>query len=233
MKKKLGISMPVWTSRGTSEGEKISPARIFSRWGLKPHAFTLCLVPLGLLIHDAFTGGNGANPVQYLVRATGDWALRFMLIALAVTPLRQVTGWNALARLRRMLGLFAFAYTALHTLAYFGIDQHFDFAVLWDDVVKRLYITVGTASLVMLIPLAVTSTDKMARRLGGVHWRKLHRFAYPAAAAGVLHYYLYAKTGAAQPLIYGSILAALLTVRLITRARKATPISQPGPAPVS
>jgi sulfoxide reductase heme-binding subunit YedZ len=225
--------MPAWTSRRTSEAEGIAVARIFSRWGLKPLAFVLCLIPLALLLRDAFTGGIGANPVQYLVRTTGDWALRFMLIALAVTPLRRVTGWNALARLRRMLGLFAFAYTALHTLAYFGIDQHFDLALLWDDVVKRLYITVGTVSLVMLLPLAVTSTDKMARRLGGPSWRKLHRFAYPAAVAGVLHYYLYAKAGATQPLIYGLFLAVLLTVRLAARTRKATSISQPEPAQAS
>jgi sulfoxide reductase heme-binding subunit YedZ len=233
MKKKLDISMPAWISRETSEAEESAAARTFSRWGLKPLAFAVCLIPLELLVWNAFTGGIGANPVQYLVRYTGDWALRFMLIAFGVTPLRRTTGWNALARLRRMLGLFAFAYTALHTLVYFGIDQHFDPAMLWDDVIKRLYITVGTISLVMLIPLAVTSTDKMARRLGGRYWRKLHRLAYPAAAAGVLHYYLYAKTGAAQPLIYALILAVLLTVRLLTRLRKATPISQPGPAPAS
>ena len=195
--------------------------RAFLRRWFKPLVFTLCLVPLSLLVVRAFTGGLGANPVEFIIRYLGDWALRFLLIALAVTPVRILTGWNEVARLRRMLGLFAFTYVILHLLAYTGIDQGFDLAGLLNDVVKRIYITLGMAALAMLIPLAVTSTDGMIRRLGGKRWRALHRLAYPAGVAAVIHYFLMIKAGYQQPMIYAVVLAVLLGIRFLKRVRTA------------
>jgi sulfoxide reductase heme-binding subunit YedZ len=187
------------------------------RW-LKPLVFMLCLVPLAALIARGLTDDLSANPVEFIIRYLGDWALRFLLLALAVTPVRLVTGWNEVARLRRMLGLFAFTYVVLHLLAYTGVDQGFDLVGLWNDIMKRIYITVGMAAFVILLPLAVTSTDAMIRRLGGARWRMLHRLAYPAGVLAVIHYFLMIKAGYQQPLVYAVILAALLGLRLFKRA---------------
>lgn len=188
------------------------------RW-LKPAVFILCLVPLALLIVRGFTNDLSANPVEFIIRNLGDWALRFLLLALAVTPVRLVTGWNAVARLRRMLGLFAFTYVVLHLLAYTGLDQGFDLVGLWNDVMKRIYITVGMTAFVMLLPLAITSTDAMIRKLGGARWRALHRLAYPAGVLAVIHYFLMIKAGYQQPTIYAVILAVLLGIRILDRFR--------------
>jgi len=165
----------------------------------------------------AFKGGSsalGANPIEFMIRYLGDWALRFLLIALAVTPLRLVTGWNIVARLRRMLGLFAFFYVCVHVMTYVGVDHTFDWVTIWADIVKRTYITVGMVALLMLTPLAITSTDKMIRRLGGARWRKLHMLVYPAAIAGVIHYFLMIKAGFQLPLIHAVILTVLFGIRL-------------------
>lgn len=186
------------------------------RW-LKPVVFLLCLVPLAALVARALTDDLSANPVEFIIRYLGDWALRFLLLALAVTPVRLVTGWNEVARLRRMLGLFAFTYVLLHLLAYTGVDQGFDLVGLWNDIMKRIYITVGMAAFAILLPLAVTSTDAMIRRLGGARWRMLHRLAYPAGVLAVIHYFLMIKAGYQQPMVYAAILAALLGVRLFKR----------------
>jgi sulfoxide reductase heme-binding subunit YedZ len=186
---------------------------------LKPAVFVLCLMPLLWLLVLGLEGQLGANPIERIIRYLGDWALRFLLIALAVTPLRLVTGWLWVARLRRMLGLFAFTYVVLHMLAYVGLDQIFDFAAIWKDILKRIYITLGMAALAMLIPLAVTSTDGMVRRMGGRAWRLLHRLVYPAGVAGVIHYFLMIKAGYTQPMIYAAILAALFAVRLARSVR--------------
>jgi len=191
--------------------------RSLARRFLKPAVFVLCLLPLAWLLTRTATNQLSANPVEDIIRTLGDWALRFLLIALAVTPLRLVTGWNEIGRLRRMIGLFAFTYVVMHMLAYIGIDQHFDMKGLLEDVAKRIYITFGMAAFAMLIPLAVTSTDGMIRRLGGAHWRRLHRLVYPAGIAGVIHYFLMIKAGYMQPLIYALILAALFGVRLYKR----------------
>jgi sulfoxide reductase heme-binding subunit YedZ len=193
--------------------------RVFLRRWFKPLVFVLCLVPLALLVARAFTNDLSANPVEFIIRYLGDWALRFLLIALAVTPLRLLTAWTEIARLRRMLGLFAFTYVVLHLLAYTGIDQGFDLVGLWNDVVKRIYITVGMAAFAMLLPLAVTSTDGMIRRLGAKRWRALHRLAYPAGVAAVIHYFLMIKAGYQQPMIYAVSLAVLLGIRLLKRIR--------------
>ncbi len=191
-----------------------STLRDLVRRALKPVVFILCLLPLVWLIAQGLTGGLGANPIEALIRGLGDWALRFLLIALAVTPVRIITGWLGIARLRRMLGLFAFFYVMLHVLSYVGLDQLFNLARLWDDVVKRIYITFGMAAFLMLIPLAITSTDKMVKRLGGTTWRRLHRAVYVAAIAATIHYFLMIKAGYTEPMIYAAILAVLFAVRL-------------------
>ena len=200
-----------------------SPAPAFSwdrflKRALKPAVHVLCLVPLAWIVYRTFTNDLGANPVEAIIRYLGDWALRFLLIALAVTPLRILTGWNIVGRLRRMLGLYAFAYVILHLTGYVVIDHFFDWTTIWKDIVKRTYITVGMAALLMLLPLAVTSTDGMIRRLGGARWRKLHMLVYPAGIAGVIHYFLMIKAGFQQPLLYAVILTALFGVRLYKRA---------------
>lgn len=194
-----------------------SPAwswRAFFRRALKPVVFVLCLLPLAWLVYRTFTNDLGANPIEAIIRYLGDWALRFLLIALAVTPVRMLTGWLLVARLRRMLGLFAFFYVVIHISGYVVLDHMFDWPTIWKDIVKRYYITVGMAALLMLIPLAITSTDKMIRRLGGRAWQRLHLLVYPAANLGVIHYFLMIKAGYQEPLIYAVILAGLFGVRL-------------------
>ncbi|MGE5476431.1 MAG: sulfite oxidase heme-binding subunit YedZ [Bacteroidales bacterium] len=184
-----------------------------SRW-LKPAVFAVSLLPLAWLVWHALFGYLGVNPVETLNRTLGDWALRFVLIALAVTPLRKVTGWAPLARLRRMLGLFAFFYVCLHLSSYVGIDLYFDWPALLKDVVKRRYITLGMVAFVLLLPLAATSTDRMIRRLGGRNWRRLHLLVFPIAVLGVAHYWMMVKADIRQPALYAAVLAALLLYRL-------------------
>lgn len=184
------------------------------RWLVKPVVFVLALVPLALLIHSAVNDGLGANPIETINRYTGDWTLRLLLITLAVTPLRKLTGWHMLIRLRRMLGLFTFFYACLHFLSWIWLDQYFDIHAILKDVAKRPFITLGFTCFILLIPLAVTSTNAMVRRLGGRHWQRLHRLVYAIGAGGVVHFLWLVKSDIAQPLIYGVILAALLGFRL-------------------
>lgn len=184
-----------------------------ARW-LKPSVFVLALLPLVWLTWRALTDQLGVNPVETLNRFLGDWALRFLLIALAVTPLRRLTHWAPLARLRRMLGLFAFFYVCLHLASYVGVDLYFDWAALWKDIAKRTYITLGMAAVLLLVPLAVTSTDGMIRRLGGRAWRRLHMLVFPAAILGVAHYWMMVKADIRQPLLHAAVLAVLLGSRL-------------------
>lgn len=183
------------------------------RW-LKPLVFAASLLPLAWLGWQAAYGSLGVNPVETLNRTLGDWALRFLLLALAVTPLRQWTGWAPLARLRRMMGLFAFFYVSLHLASYVGVDLFFDWAALWKDVVKRTYITLGMGCFLLLLPLALTSTDGMIRRLGGKAWRKLHRLVFPAAILGVAHFWMMVKADLREPVVYALVLAVLLGWRL-------------------
>jgi sulfoxide reductase heme-binding subunit YedZ len=183
---------------------------------LKLLLFFVCLVPLAILVMQAFgvAGmGLGANPVEELIHRFGLWGLRFLLITLAISPLRNLTGWNWLIRLRRMFGLFSFFYILMHFLAYSGIDQRFDLAAILEDVVKRPFITIGFTAFLLLIPLAVTSTNAMMRRLGR-RWQKLHRLVYLVAILGVWHFYWQVKLDTLEPLIYIVILAVLLGYRL-------------------
>jgi sulfoxide reductase heme-binding subunit YedZ len=188
-------------------------AILSSKW-TKVVVFVLCLVPLLVLIHRSLHGHLGANPVEFLQHATGDWTLRFLVFTLAITPLRKLLRLPELIRFRRMLGLFAFFYVCLHFITYIGPDQNFSLTAMWQDVAKRKYITVGFIGFVLLIPLAITSTAGWIRRLGGKRWQVLHRAIYAAAICGVIHYYWLVKSDVRAPLFYGALVAVLLLWRL-------------------
>lgn len=181
---------------------------------LKVGVFAACLVPLGVLGWNALTNNLGANPIDEITDQTGIWTLRFLLITLAVTPARRLTGWNRVIQLRRMLGLFAFFYASLHFLTYVWLDQFFVVEDIIADVMERPFITVGFTCFVLLIPLAVTSTTAMIKRLGGKWWQRLHRLVYAIAIGGVVHFLWLVKADTQRPLIYGSLLAILLAYRL-------------------
>jgi methionine sulfoxide reductase heme-binding subunit len=189
------------------------PSLLANKW-TKPAVFLLCLVPLGILVGLALTANLGANPVEFMQHATGDWTLRFLVITLSITPLRKLLKLPELIRFRRMLGLFAFFYACLHFLTYLGPDQSFDLAAIWKDVAKRPFITVGFTAFLLLIPLAVTSTAGWIRRLGGRRWQMLHRAIYISAICGVIHYYWLVKSAVLRPLTYAAIVAVLLLWRL-------------------
>ena len=182
----------------------------------KPVVFALCLLPLALLTLRAFEVGGlglGANPVEELLHQLGRWGLKFLLITLAITPLRRWTTWNWLIRFRRMLGLFAFFYVVLHFVTYAVLDQGLELALIVEDVIKRPYITLGMTGLLLLVPLAVTSTRGMMRRLGK-RWVLLHRLVYLIAILGVWHFYWQVKLDTLDALTYALILVVLLATRL-------------------
>ncbi|PWG60916.1 sulfite oxidase heme-binding subunit YedZ [Sediminicurvatus halobius] len=180
--------------------------------------FGLCLAPAGLLLRDLFTGGLGVNPVETLLRELGDWGLRLLLVTLAITPLRWLTGAAWLIRLRRMLGLFAFSYVVLHLSVFVVFEHSLRLAGILDDIANRPYILVGFSAFLLLVPLAVTSTQGWMRRLGR-RWKQLHWLVYPAAILGVAHFFLLIKANRwTEPLIYAGILATLLGYRLARRA---------------
>jgi len=183
------------------------------RW-FKPVVFLACLIPLALLGWKAYTSGLGANPIEVITHATGDWTLRFLLITLAITPIRKLTGQLWLIRYRRMFGLFAFFYATLHFLTYIWLDKFFDLHEMLHDVAKRRFITVGFTGFVLMIPLALTSTQGWIRRLGGKRWQALHRLIYFSAIAGVIHYWWLVKADIRNPLKYGAILTVLLGYRI-------------------
>lgn len=184
---------------------------------VKAALFVLCLYPLASLVWLGFTGGLGADPVEYIRRSTGTWTLDFLIITLSITPLRRVTGWHWLVRLRRMFGLYAFFYAAIHVVTYLWLDQLFDLDAIWRDVAKRPLIAAGFLSFVLMVPLAATSTDRMVRRLGGRRWQQFHRAVYLVAVAGVVHFWWLVKLDYTRPLIYSVIIGALLFTRLVFR----------------
>ena len=191
---------------------------------LKVAVFAASLWPFAALVAGAFGLAGfdlGANPVEALIHGTGIWALNFLLITLAVTPLRRLSGWNWLIRFRRMLGLFAFFYASMHFTAYAVIDQRLDLGVIVEDILQRPFITIGMLGLLLLLPLAVTSTRGMVRRLGR-HWQRLHRLVYVIAPLGVWHFYWQEKQDVREPLVYAAMLAALLLFRVIRRRRVVT-----------
>jgi sulfoxide reductase heme-binding subunit YedZ len=182
----------------------------------KPVVFLVCLIPLVFLSLRAFEVaglGLGANPIEELLHELGRWGLKFLLLGLSITPLRRWTGWNWLLRFRRMLGLFAFFYIVLHFLTYAILDQGLDIAAIVEDVIKRPYITLGMTGLLLLIPLAITSTKGMMRRLGR-RWQKLHRLVYVIAIAGVWHFYWQVKLDTLDASLYALVLTVLLATRV-------------------
>jgi sulfoxide reductase heme-binding subunit YedZ len=188
-------------------------ALLINKW-TKVTVFLLCLAPFAELLWRIFKSELGANPVEFLQHATGDWTLRFLVFTLSITPFRKLFKLPDLIRFRRMLGLFAFFYVCLHFLTYLGPDQAFDLSAMWKDVAKRPFITVGFLGFVLLVPLAITSTAGWIRRLGGKRWQLLHRSIYFAAVCGVIHYYWLVKSDVRKPLFYGALVGILLLWRL-------------------
>ena len=195
----------------------LSP-RVFA-W-TKAVIFVLCLGPLARLVIGAPLDLLGVNPVETIRRSTGTWTLVFVLATLSVTPLRRFTGWHWLARLRRMLGLYAFFYAVLHLVSYVWLEQFFDGAAIVKDIVKRPFITIGFAAFAMMVPLAVTSTDAMVRRMGAKNWIALHRLVYALSVCGVIHYWWLVKRDITQPAIYALVLALLLGYRAASAFRR-------------
>lgn len=188
---------------------------LLSRWA-KPALFLLALLPLAWLVFAAATDRLGANPAEALIRSGGDWTLRLLCLTLAVTPLRQLTGWSALARLRRMLGLFTFFYALLHFLSYAWLDMGFDLTAIVADIAKRPFILVGTAALLLLLPLAATSFNRAIRALGAKRWQALHRLVYGIAGLALLHFFWMraGKNDFGEVAVYAAIVAALLGWRV-------------------
>jgi methionine sulfoxide reductase heme-binding subunit len=176
--------------------------------------FLVCLVPLGMVVLRAVQRDLTANPIEFITHTTGDWTLRFLVITLAISPLRKILRLPQLIRFRRMLGLFAFFYACLHFSTWIGLDKFFDWTEMWKDVQKRRFITVGFTGFVLMIPLAITSTAGWIRRLGGKRWQMLHRAVYLSAIAGVIHYYWLVKSDVRKPLQYAAMVGALLAWRL-------------------
>jgi len=192
----------------------------FIRRIVKPVVFAAALGPFGWLVYNAFWGDLGVNPVETITNYSGITTLRLIAITLALTPARWISGFNPIILFRRMIGLFAFFYGTLHFMTYFILDQSLQFGGVWDDVVKRPYITAGFTGFVLMIPLAITSTQGWIRRLGGRRWNLLHRLIYITALAAVLHYFWKVKLDTTYPVYYGMLMGVLLTARLVQRARK-------------
>jgi len=190
--------------------------RLLSHRWAKPLVFALCLLPLSWLLYLVAQDQLGANPQEALIRATGDWALRFLVIVLAVTPLRELSGLSALARYRRMLGVFMYFYALLHFLSYSGFDMGFDVADIFNDIVKRPFILVGSLALLLLTPLAATSFNAAIRAVGAQRWQRLHRLVYAVAGLAILHFFWMraGKNDFAEVAVYAGILALLLGWRL-------------------
>ena len=215
--------MQAWISRSTTD--RLPPVDV-NRWLLrreaKPLLFGLALLPLAWFVYGALTNALGANPAEALIRGTGDWTLRLLCVTLAITPLRQITGWNALARLRRMVGLFTFFYGSLHFLAFAWLDMGFDVNAILKDIPKRPFILVGTAALLLMLPLAATSFNRAIKALGAKRWQALHRLVYATALLALLHFFWMraAKHNFAEWSVYAAVMSALLGWRLWMRLRR-------------
>jgi sulfoxide reductase heme-binding subunit YedZ len=186
---------------------------------LKPTVFILLLIPALHLGWGLWQDTLGANPLEAVIRGLGDWALRILLLTLAVSPLRRLTGWGQLLRLRRMLGLYAYFYAVLHLFGYLWFEQFFDWGEVWYDITERPFITVGMLAVLLLTPLAITSTKGMIRRMGK-NWKRLHLLVYPIAILSVLHFFWMVKLDISEPVIYMAVLAILFGERLIDYFRK-------------
>lgn len=195
---------------------------------LKIVVFVNALVPLLLLFWDLYHKRVGPNPLQFATTTTGMLTLIFLSLTVAITPLRKIFGINSLVKLRRMLGLFAFFYGSLHLLTYIWFDRLFNFISVGQDVVRRPFILAGMTAFVLMVPLAITSTNKMVKRLGGKRWAKLHRLVYLSVIAGVVHFWMLVKSDTSLPLTFGFIVLFLLGYRLFTRY---APAQQPNSSP--
>lgn len=214
-----------WTSSRTSEAVPPAtaprPKPLLLHPAAKPLVFVVCLLPFALLFHGAWTDTLGANPAEALIRATGDWTLRFLCITLAVTPLRHWTQQPALARFRRMLGLFAFFYAVLHFLSYAWLDMGFELDAIVRDIPKRPFALVGFTAFVLLLPLAATSFNRAVKALGAARWQRLHRLVYAVALLGLLHFFWMraAKNDFADVAVYAAVITLLLGWRLTRRLK--------------
>ena len=214
----------------------MNPAKLLLHPAAKPAVFVLALLPLAWLVYGTLADQLGANPAEYLIRSTGDWTLRFLCITLAVTPLRVMTATPALARFRRMLGLFVYFYVLLHLTAYSWLDMGFDWVEIAKDIAKRPFILVGFTGFLLLTPLAVTSFNRAVKALGAKRWQALHKLVYVIAGLAILHFFWMraGKNDFAEVAVYAAILAVLLGWRLVTalraRARRAPPASGPRPS---
>jgi methionine sulfoxide reductase heme-binding subunit len=213
------------------------------RWVAKPVAWVVALLPAAFMAYAALNGRLGADPLKEITHETGDWTIRFVVITIAISPLRRLSGWNSLIRFRRLAGLFAFFYGTLHFLIYVIADRFAGLEFrngiwalstarelalsIWDDIYKRPYITVGFTGFVAMIPLAVTSTAAWIRRLGGRNWNRLHRLVYLTAVAGVVHYWWLVKADIRHPAIYAALVALLLGSRLVLAVKRARVQRQP------
>ena len=188
----------------------------------KPVVFVLCLLPFAWLFYGAFTNNLGANPAEYLIRATGDWTLRFLCIVLAVTPLRVLSSTPQLARFRRMLGLFVYFYVVLHLLSYSWFDMGFDVPDIANDIAKRPFILVGFSAFVLLTPLAATSFNRAIKALGAKRWQLLHKLVYLIAGLGLLHFFWMraGKNNFEEVFVYAAIIAVLLGWRVVQFLKK-------------
>lgn len=198
---------------------------------LKVALFFAALVPFARFAISAvwFPDSLGANPAEAITRGTGDWCLRILLLTLSITPLRRLSGWHWLLRLRRMLGLFAYFYAVVHFTSFIAFDHVFDVVAILKDIVKRPFITLGFTALLLMTPLAATSTNAMVRRLGAQRWLALHRLIYPLGVVAVVHFWMMVKRDITEPAIYALILALLLGARLV-KARRAAPPASPASA---
>jgi methionine sulfoxide reductase heme-binding subunit len=200
-----------------------TPARLLLSPWAKPALFVLALLPLASLVWGAVANTLGANPAEALIRSTGDWTLRLLCLTLAVTPLRQITGWAALARFRRMLGLFTFFYGVLHFLCFAWLDMGLDLAAIVSDIPKRPFILVGTAALLLMVPLAATSFNRAIKALGAARWQALHKSVYAVALLALLHFFWMraGKNDFAEWSIYAAVLGVLLGWRVWKRLQRA------------
>lgn len=200
----------------------ISRQKLLLHVAAKPVVFVLCLLPFAWLFYSALTNQLGANPAESLIRATGDWTLRFICVVLAVTPLRVVTGTPALARFRRLLGLFVYFYVVTHLLSYSWFDMGFDIPDIAKDIVKRPFILVGFSAFVLLTPLAATSFNAAIKSIGSKRWQLLHKLVYPIAGLGVLHFFWMraGKNNFAEVFVYAAIIASLLGWRILQFYKK-------------
>ena len=198
---------------------------------LKPGLIAGACIPGAVIVTRAATGNLGANPIAESLNRFGLCALIFLVASLALTPLKVLTGWTWPVRIRRNVGVIAFVYASVHLLTYVGVDQGFAWGTLLKDVLKRPFIAVGFLAWLILLPLAVTSTDAMVKRMGFVRWKQLHRLAYVAGGLGALHFYMRVKSDVREPLVYASVLATVLVLRVVDAIRNPKPKPKPRAAP--